>query len=267
MPPTRPEPRRLALITGASAGIGAAFAEAYAKKGWDLALTARRADRLETLCRTLSDHCRVEVFALPGDLADPAAPARLVEAVEMRGRSVDALVANAGYGLRGAFAEQRLEDQRAFLEVLVASVAALNRAVLPGMRERGYGRIVNVASVMGLIPGSPRGALYSAAKSFVVSFSEALHLENRSEGVHVTALCPGLTRSEFHSVAGMTDEIARAPAWAWMEAADVAAAGIEAVEANRPLCVPGVPNKAITALAKLLPEDWGLALVDRAMRR
>jgi len=259
--------RRLALITGASSGIGAAFAEAYAARGWDLALTGRRAERLEALGERLAASHDVSALALPGDLADPLTPARLIGGLAERGRRVDALVNNAGYGLRGDVCGQSPQDQRAMLEVLTTSVAALSRTVLPGMRERGQGRIINVASVMGLIPGAPGAALYSASKAFVVSYSQALHLETRGSGVHVTALCPGLTRSEFHEVAGITEEIAALPAWMWMEARAVAEAGIVAVEANRAMCVPGLPNKLLTAAARLTPPGWALALTGRAMRR
>ena len=262
-----PEARRLVLITGASAGIGAAFARAYAARGWDLALTARRAERLEALAAELGERHGVGVLALPDDLSDPAAPGRLMTAVAERGRAVDALVNNAGYGLRGPTCRQSPADQRALMQVLTTAVMALSHAALPGMRARGYGRIINVASVLGLIPGAPGSALYSGAKAFVVGFSEGMHLEYRADGVHVTALCPGLTRSEFHTVSGMTEAIADAPAWMWTTAEDVAEAGIEAVEANRAVCVPGAANKAVVAAARLLPRDWVLALIDRRMGR
>ena len=258
---------RLVLITGASSGIGAAFAEAYAARGWDLALTARRADRLEALAERLSAQHGVRAFALPADFADPETPARLVAYIAARGRQIDALVNNAGYGLRDSFPTQSARDQRMMLEVMVVGLTALTREVLPGMRARGYGRILNVASVLGLVPGSPDSVLYSASKAYVVSLSEGLHLENRDAGVHVTALCPGLTRSEFHDIAGMTERIAAAPRWVWMGAQAVAEAGIEAVEANRALCTPGAFNKTVTGAAKLLPEDWALALMNWAVRR
>lgn len=259
--------RRLALITGASAGIGAALAKVYAAQAHDLALTSRRADRLEALAVALRARHGVEVTVLPADLADPAAPDRLIQALGQSGRHVDVLVNNAGYGLRGGFSRSSWADNRAFLEVLTTSVCALTHQVLPGMVQRGYGRVLNVSSLMGLIPGSPGDALYSAAKAFVVSFSEGLHLENRGAGVHVTALCPGLTRSEFHDIAGLTTAIERVPQWMWLEAEAVAIAGYEAVEANRPVCVTGAPNKAAAALARLLPHDWALEVMACQMKR
>ena len=136
------------------------------------------------------------------------------------------------------------------------------------MVERRFGRIVNVASLAGLVPGAPGRTLYSATKSFLVKFSESLHLETRDQGVHVSALCPGLTYSEFHDANHTRESLERlTPDWLWLGADEVAAAGYEAVEANRIICVPGAPNKAIAALAKLAPEDWAMALMGREQRR
>jgi short-subunit dehydrogenase len=258
---------RLALITGASSGIGAAFARIYAGHGYDLALTARREDRL----RALSDEIRlghaVEVLILPADLADPAAPAALIDQIAANGRAVDALVNNAGYGLVGPYAESRWEDQAAFLQVMVTAMCELPHRVLPGMVERRFGRIVNVASMAGLVAGSPGGGLYSAVKALVVSFSQTLHAELQTSGVHVSALCPGFTYSEFHDVNNTREAVGEAPAWLWMGADEVAASGYEAAEANRPVCVPGAPNKALAALAHLLPDEWAMALMARRRRR
>ena len=262
-----PALRRLCLVTGASAGIGAAFARLYAAEGYDVALTARRADRLETLAASLRDGFGVEAFAVPGDLASPDTPGRLVADLAARGRVVDALVNNAGYGLRGDHGTRPWAEHQAFLQVLVAAPAALAHEVVPGMVERGFGRIINVASLLGLMPSLPGQGLYSASKAFLVKFSEGLHLETRGTGVHVTALCPGLTRSEFHAVADMNEVTAPAPAWVWQEAEAVARAGYAAVEANRAICVPGAPNKAMAALFKLLPERLGMALTERSQNR
>ena len=134
--------------------------------------------------------------------------------------------------------------------------------VLGGMVERRFGRIVNVASLAGLIPGSPGATLYGAVKSYLVKASQSLHLETLDKGVHVSALCPGFTYSEFHDVNDTREQISRnTPPWMWMGADEVAAAGYEAAEANRPICVPGAPNKAIAATVKMLPDEWALALM------
>lgn len=250
--------RRLCLITGASAGIGAAFAQLYASRGWDLALTARRADRLEATAESLGKAYRVEVFALPADLAEPAAPERLLAEIAARGRDADGLVNNAGYGMIGPYAGSDWARHQALIQVLAVAPAELAHRVLPGMLERGFGRIVNVASLLGLTPSIPDHGLYSASKSFLVKLSETLHQESLGKGVHVTALCPGLTRSEFHDAPEIMAPTALAPGWLWMDAEAVAKAGYEAVEANRPICVPGAPYKALAALGRLLPERLGV---------
>jgi short-subunit dehydrogenase len=254
---------RLALVTGASSGIGAALARVYASHGYDLALTARRVDRLHALADEVRLRHGVESLVIPADLADPAAPDEVLAAIEANGRVVDALINNAGYGLPGAYAATAWEDQQAFLQVLLVSVCALTHKVLPGMLERRFGRIVNVASLAGLIPGARGHTLYGPAKAFLVRFSQSLHLESQGTGVHVSALCPGLTYSEFHDVAGTRAQVADgAPTWMWLGADEVAQAGYEAAEANRPMCVTGAPNKAIAALAKLIPDEWGMALMS-----
>jgi len=254
--------RRLCLITGASAGIGAAFARIYASHGYDVALTARRVDRLDALAEEIRLRSGVESFAIPCDLSEPGAADQILAALAAQGRHVDALVNNAGYGLRGNYGATPWADQQAFLNVMVGAVCDLTHKVLPGMLERRFGRILNVASVAGLIPGTPKSTLYGPAKSFLVRFSEGLHLETLGTGVHVSALCPGLTWSEFHDVNGARERINEAtPDWLWMGADEVAAAGYEASEANRPLAVPGAPNVVIGALAKLLPDEWIMALM------
>lgn len=254
--------RRLALVTGASAGIGAAFARVFARHGYDLMLTARRADRLEALAEEIRLGQGVETLAVTADLAEPDAPGRILDRLAAHGRSIDALVNNAGYGLPGTYADTRWDEQAAFLQVMVTAPCELAHRVVPGMQARGFGRIVNIASLAGLIPGAAGHTLYAASKAFLVKASQSLHLEAAAHGVHVTALCPGFTYSEFHDVNGTRERVSAAtPAWLWMAAEEVARAGYEAVEANRAVCVPGAPNKAIAALAKTLPEGLTLALM------
>ena len=253
---------RLALVTGASSGIGAALARVYASHGYDLALTARRADRLHALADEARLRFGVESLVIPADLAEPGAPAQILAAVAANGREVDALVNNAGYAVPGAYASTDWTDQRALLQVLVTAPCELAHRVLGGMLERRFGRIVNVASLAGLIPGARGHTLYGPAKALVMRFSQGLHLETQGTGVHVSALCPGLTYSEFHDVAGTRAQVSdSAPTWLWLGADEVAQAGYEAAEANRPICVTGAPNKAIAALAKIIPDEWGMALM------
>jgi len=260
--------RKLALVTGASAGIGAALARTFAKHGFDVALTARRADRLEALGAEISQGFSVEVLTVAADLEDPKAPQAILDHLASKGRHVDALINNAGYGLTGTYAETRWEDQAKFIQVMLTAPSELAHKVLPGMLERRFGRIINVASLAGLVPGSEGHTLYGAVKSYLIKFSQSLHLETRSTGVHVGALCPGFTYSEFHDVTGTRDQVHQiTPDWLWMSAEEVASAGYEAVEANRPIRVPGLPNKAVAALAKLVPDDLAMALMGGQSRK
>ncbi len=260
--------RRLVLITGASAGIGTAFARTYASHGWDVALTARRQDRLDTLAEEIRLRFGVETHALPGDLSDPATPEALQQSVLALGRSVDGLVNNAGYGQPGGFLGTTLEQQRAFMQVMWLAPIELTHRFLPGMIERKFGRIINVASLAGYLPASPGDTLYGPVKTGLTRFSQSLHLEVRDHGVHVTSLCPGWTYSEFHDVVGTRSKLSRAiPEWWWMGADEVAREGFVAAEANRACCVPGAPNKTVAALLKVLPDDWVMELASGQLRK
>lgn len=180
-----------ALVTGASSGIGAAFARELASRGVPLILTARRADRLEALAEALRD--RVDVHVVPADLADAAAVAGLVDAIERRGVQVRMLVNNAGYGVPGRFDAVEWRRHADFLQVMVTSVCEFTWRLLPSMRAFPDGRILNVASFAGLIPGSRGQTLYGAAKAFMIRFSESLAQEHADRDLRVTALCPGFT--------------------------------------------------------------------------
>jgi short-subunit dehydrogenase len=259
--------RRTALITGGSAGIGVAFAEVFAANGFDLVLTARREDRLRSVASALETSYGVRVNVRPADLAQPDAPARLVDALEKDGIAVDVLVNNAGYGVPGAFGRTDWRRQADFLQVLVVSVAELTYRLLPGMLERGYGRIVNVASLVGLLPAAGGHTLYAASKAFVIRFSESLAHEVAGHGVHVTAVCPGFTYSEFHDVTGTRDVVSRLPSFMWMDAPTVARQGFEAVMAGRPVYVTGRVNSAIALLARLFPYRLVTALNRRISSR
>jgi short-subunit dehydrogenase len=260
--------RRLALVTGASAGIGEAFARHLAAQGFDLALTARRAERLRSLADELAARHGVVALALPADLSDPGAAAGLEASLEAEGRQVDVLVNNAGYGLSSVYVETGWTDQAAFIQSMVTAPAELAHRFAPGMATRGYGRIINVASLAALAPGGPGSTLYAAAKGFLVRFSESLHLELRGTGVHVSALCPGFTYSEFHDVTGTRGLVGRTvPRFAWQAADAVVRAGWAAVEANRAVCVTVVVNKLLALAARLAPESLALAVMARHGRQ
>lgn len=258
--------RRIALVTGASAGIGAALAREFAGHGYDLILTARRADRLDALAAELSP-LGTGAHVIPADLADPTAPGALMAEIQRRGLRVDALVNNAGYGVPGHYRNTTWKAQADFLQVLVTAVAHLSHLALPGMIERRFGRILNVASLAGLVPGSAGNTLYGASKAFVIRFSQSLALESQGFGVNVTALCPGFTFSEFHDVTGTRERMRSMPSFMWMTAEAVAAQGYAAVERGDVVCVNGPVNRGIAVLAKLMPESVALGLMRRGSRR
>ncbi len=246
--------RRTALITGASAGIGKAFAEELALKGHDLVITARREDRLIALQCELQKTRDVRVEVIAADLTDPAAPQRLFDTIHERGLAIDVLVNNAGYGLGHGYRSTTWQQNADFLQVMVTSVAHLTHLFVPGMVERGYGRIVHVASLAGLIHGSPGSTLYAASKAFLVRFAESLSLELESTGVAVTAVCPGYTFSEFHDVAGTRARVSKVPSIAWMDANTVARQGVKAALSGETVYVNGAFNRAVAATMRFLPE-------------
>lgn len=262
--------RRLCLITGASAGIGAEFARQYAALGWDIALTARRRDRLDTLAGELRDLHGICAISIAADLADPAAPEAILAELANQGRHVDALVNNAGYGLPGTFFSTTWESQADFIRVLYTAPLELAHRVLPGMAERKYGRIINVASLAGYAAGSAGHTLYASVKAGMIKFSESLNAECETLGhtdIHCTALCPGFTWSEFHDVNGTREETNKMPKWMWMQAEPVVRQGIEAVNRGQPVVVPGMANKALATLTRILPEPLGRAMVRSQSRR
>lgn len=254
---------RTALVTGASAGIGSAFAHDLAARGYDLALTARRRDRLEGLAHQLGTAHRVKVHVFVEDLADPKATERLVGSLDASGLTIDVLVNNAGYGVPGSYGTTSWVQQKDFVQVMVVAVAELAHRLLPGMVARQWGRIINVASLAGLMPGVAGHTLYAASKAFVITFSESLALEGAAHGVHVTASCPGFTRTEFHDVTGTRDRVNRLPKFMWLDAPRVARESYEAVMAGVPVYVPGRINRSIATCSRVLPRRLVTALMTR----
>jgi short-subunit dehydrogenase len=259
--------RRTALVTGASAGIGATFARALAAKGIDLILTARRADRLETLAEEMRAKHRVSATVLPADLAEPGAAAAIVTAIEAQGLEVDWLINNAGYGVPGTFAQNDWATHADFLRVMIEAPAELVWLLLPGMRARNYGRIVNVASLAGHMPGPPGHTLYAPAKAFLIKMSESLAMEHRGADIHVCALCPGFTFSEFHDTAGTRNLVERLPGILWQTAEAVVDEGMKAVEAGEVVRITGRVNRISKTLVALLPDTIALRLMAREARK
>ena len=258
--------RRLALVTGASAGIGAAFAEVFAAHGFDVALTARRDAKLQAVAAGLRERHGVTAHVFTVDHADPSSAARLCDELKARGLAVDALVNNAGYGVPGLYNAVPWQVHEDFLRVMVAGVCELTYRLMPGMIERGYGRIVNVASLAGLVPAPAGHALYGASKAFLIKMSEALSHEGRPHNVHVTALCPGFTLSEFHDVTGTREQMRGLPSWMWLEAATVAQQGYDAVMAGEPIRITGGVNKALALAVRYVPQ-WLVQFVSGRMAK
>lgn len=248
-----PSKKRVALVTGASAGIGKAFAVELARQEHDLVITARRQDRLEELAAELRRQHGARVEVIAADLADPAAPQRLFDAIADLGLSVDVLVNSAGYGLGTGYRSTTWPQNAEFLQVMITSVAHLTHLFVPSMVERGYGRVVHVASLAGLIHGAPGSTLYAASKAFLVRFAESLALELEGTGVAVTAVCPGYTWSEFHDVAGTRHRVSKVPSIAWMDAETVARQGIAAAHRGQTVYVNGFLNGAIEAAMRFMP--------------
>lgn len=236
-----------ALITGSTAGLGAAFARRLAASGHDLVLVARTAGRLHEQAAELHERHGVEASVLPADLATEEG----ITAVEKRlgdaGRPVDLLVNNAGFGLKGRYLQVSLADELTMLKVHCEAVLRLTTAAAAAMRERSRGAVVNVASVAAFVP---RGT-YGASKAWVVQFTQGVARDLAGSGVRLMALCPGFVRTEFHERAGMkTDAI---PGWMWLDADKVVAEGLRDLKRGRTVSIPDPRYKALMGAAKLVP--------------
>jgi short-subunit dehydrogenase len=261
---------RIALVTGASSGIGKAFAELLAEKGYGLVLTARRGDRLDALAAELQRTHGVTTQTIVADLADAKASERIASELASRGLRIDVLVNNAGYGVPGSYVNVPWSEHERFMQVMVTAVLDLTYRLLPGMLERGWGRIINVASVAGMVPAPAGHTLYGASKAAVIRFSEALNAENRDKGVHTTAVCPGFTLSEFHDVTRTRDRMNNMPAFLWLKADDVARQGYDAVMKGHSVVVNGRIYGFLVWLVGAAPRGlsrWVSGLAGRRYRK
>jgi short-subunit dehydrogenase len=239
--------RPIALVTGASSGIGAALARRLAERGHDLVVVARDVTRLEKLAADLPG---VDVEILGADLQQPEQLANVEERLAATDRPVDKLINNAGYGTAGKFAELDIEREVGMIDLNITALVRLTHAAAGAMVERGRGGILNVGSVGSFQP-SPYNAAYSATKAFVLSFSEAIHEEVKPHGVHVTCVCPGFTITEFQERAGIDE--GNVPGLLKQDAETVARTALKALDRNKAVCVTGLPNKAAVELERLLP--------------
>lgn len=254
-----PDARPLALVTGASAGIGRELAHVLAREGHDLALVARREAQLHELARELKERYGADSRVIAADLADPESPQQIVDVVGPA--AIDVLVNNAGFGGRGAFAARSREDDLRMVAVNVTALTDLTRLVVEPMVARGRGRILNVASTAAFQPG-PFMAVYYATKAYVLSFSQALSEELSGSGVTVTCLCPGVTETEFQQVADMQDAaLTKGPMT--MSARAVAEAGYRGTAAGRMLVIPGMHNRLGAEATRFAPRRLVLKVVRR----
>lgn len=244
---------RLCLITGASSGIGEALAHEYARAGWDLAITARRKERLLKLAETLAESHGIRVQPIIADLADPDTAKRILASLP---QPADGLVNNAGYSFNGAMLEKPWEDNARFLRVMLTAPTELAHAVAPHMRERGFGRILNISSLLGMMPAMGVINLYAPIKSYLIRMSQALHTELKGTGVHVTAYCPSFTRTEIFRTAGKEEQAQQnIPGPFWQTSEEVARYAIKACEKNKAIATGGLLNRTLLALMMNLPDN------------
>lgn len=258
-------PRRTALVTGASAGIGQVFCRQLAAQGYDIVAVARRAERLVALAQQLETAHGVRVTPLPVDLGEAGAVTAMLTALgEVE---IDMLVNNAGYGVPGRYSSSAWQVHERFQRVMVEVVAELSYKLVVPMCARRRGTIINVASLAGLLPGSAGHTLYAASKAWMIRFSESLAFECAGEGVRVCALCPGFTYSEFHDVTATRAQLAALPTWLWMSAERVVEEGLAAAAAGRLVHIPGRINRLLAATSSWLPRTLGQSISRRTSRR
>jgi uncharacterized protein len=246
---------RIALVTGATAGIGAAFARRLAADGWNLVVVARDETRLGSTAAELRSLYSVDVEILPADLATDAGCALVEQRLAGSGRPLDLLVNNAGFGVEPRFVDGSVADEERMLRVMVLAVMRTSHAAATAMATRRRGAIINVSSVASFLPRNT----YAATKSWVTSFSEGLAGELNGTGVRVQALCPGFVRTEFHERGGI--DTTTIPSWLWLRTDDVVAASLADLARNVVVSVPSLRYKAVVALARHLPHSV-IARVD-----
>jgi uncharacterized protein len=249
-----------ALVTGATAGLGAEFARQLADRGYDLVLVARDTARLEAAQKSLGEQFGIAVEVLPADLVTDAGCAAVTARISDTQHPIDVLVNNAGFGMYQMFGTASIEDEERQLDLNVRAVMRLAHAAVRVMTGRGTGRIINVSSVAGFVPRGGN-ATYSAGKAWVTMFSEALSVQLRDTPVTVTAICPGFTRTEFHERAHA--DMSRVPERMWLEAPDVVSEGLADAFAGKPVSVPSRQYQSLVLGARLVPR----ALLRRIMAR
>jgi short-subunit dehydrogenase len=258
---------KVALVTGASAGIGRAYCEFLAARGAIIVAVARRADRLLELQVALANRYQTRVLAIPCDLSDSNACSVIRAALDVAGLEIDVLVNNAGYGLPGKFLMSEWQSHRDFEQVMIGSVSQLCYEFLPSMIARRQGVIINVASIAGFLPGTSGHTAYAAVKAWLINFSESLAFEYENDGVRVCAVCPGFTYSEFHDVTGTRNLVAALPAVMWMTAESVVEQSVDALSRGHIVFIPGLVNRMIVRAVRWMPRRLSYWLVRRESQR
>lgn len=253
---------KLAVVTGASSGIGEAYARELAERGCHVVLAARSGDKLQALARELTRTHGVQAYALTTDLSAAGAPLQLAEAIADLGLRVDILINNAGFGTHGRFEELNPEREQEEIMLNTAALVDLTHRFLPGMLERKNGVVVNVASMAAFVPCA-YSAVYGATKAFVLSFSEALWAETRERGIRVLALCPGATDTGFFDAVGGRDMAAGS---AMSTPQRVVQAGFRGVDRGSSYIIDGRGNSMAAQLGRLLPRGRAARIMERVSR-
>ena len=252
------------VITGATSGIGAGFARAFAGQGYDLILTGRRKEKLADLAAEISNKYSVNVVQKLIELSDPVQVKAFID--ELKALEIDLLINNAGFGMRATFLQESVEKLNTMIAVHAAVPMQLMHSLLPGMIQRQSGIIINVASVAGFFP-LPKSGVYSATKSFLTLLTESMHVELQKSGVRVQALCPGMTVTDFHSKLGKNPDrfYKKSGPMKAMTPEQVVEVSLKYLKKNKPLCVPGINNRFLVTIPRLLSKSM-IYKLTRAVR-
>ncbi|MBN1574768.1 MAG: SDR family oxidoreductase [Deltaproteobacteria bacterium] len=256
-----------ALITGGTSGIGKAFATAFAKKGYDLVITGRRREKIESVADSIKKEHKVKVEVIICELSDKKELDKLIERVRSTD-NLEILVNNAGFAVSGSFHESDIGPQREMLAVHSVATMELTYAALPKMVKNGRGYIINLSSIGGLLP-FPGNSIYSATKAFVKFFTESIHLELKGTGVRVQALCPGMTVTDFHEKMGLkpseiyeTKGMSKA-----MSPDEVVKISLDCLKRDRPICIPGLNNRITHLMVRFMPERLMYKIIVSSLRK
>jgi len=255
---------RTALITGATSGIGRAFAERFAAMGYDLIVTGRRKSVIDAVSDEIRSRNGVTVKVIIAELSNEHGVRKVIAAMKGAKR-LSALVNNAGYGIDGNFVEREIDDHLAMVRVHVDAPLALIHAALPGMITAKDGIIINVSSLGAWFP-APINGIYGGTKSFLNVFTESLHMEVRHHGIKVQALCPGFTTTDFHKQMGVEEEIKKQRLFHWMKPDDVVAVSMKYLGKGRVICIPGMPNKLIRVLTAFIPRRVYYRITEKGFK-